>query len=238
MATATADIWVLPELFNSGYLFRTIDEVRQLAEDVPGGYTTQALLELAERYDTTIIAGIAEKDGEHFYNAAICVDGSDGLLGCYRKIHLFDREKLFFTPGDTPFDVIELAGCKIGMMICFDWIFPEAARSLALKGADLICHPSNLVLPYCQNAMVTRCLENRVFAVTANRIGTESRGEHTLGFTGGSQIVSPKGVILAKASTNTEAVQVVDIDISEAQDKMVTANNQLFEDRRSDFYSL
>ena len=84
-------------------------------------------------------------------------------------------------------------------MICFDWFFPETARSLALLGADIIAHPANLVLPYCQKAMITRCLENRVFAVTANRIGQEKRGEDDFQFTGASQIISYDGKVLSSA---------------------------------------
>jgi len=123
-------------------------------------------------------------------------------------------------------------------MICFDWIFPEAARTLALKGADIICHPSNLVLPYCQTAMVTRCLENHVFAITANRIGTEQRGVRTLTFTGGSQVTDTKGKILHRASTDREEVAVIEIDPQLAQDKHATANNHIFNDRRPEMYEL
>jgi predicted amidohydrolase len=82
---------------------------------------------------------------------------------------------------------------KVGMMICFDWIFPESARTLALKGAQIIAHPSNLVLSYCQQAMFTRAVENRVFTITANRTGTEINGDKELYFTGKSVIVDTKG---------------------------------------------
>jgi len=93
-------------------------------------------------------------------------------------------------------------------MICFDWIFPEAMRTLALMGAQIVLHPANLVLPYCQDAMVTRCIENRVFEITANRIGVE-RG---LKFTGASQITAPGGIVLHRATKTKEEALAVDID--------------------------
>ena len=124
-------------------------------------------------------------------------------------------------------------------MICFDWRFPETARTLALAGADLIAHPSNLVLPHCPQAMVTRCLENRVFAITADRTGVEERVHgHPLHFIGQSQVVDPDGNVLYRASKNDEEVRVVEIDINKARDKSINSKNDLFEDRRHDLYSL
>ena len=232
-----ADLWVLPELFNTGYIFTSNDELHRLAEPVPDGVTTEFLISLAEKFDTHIIAGIAEKRGSHFYNSAVLLNKA-GSKGLYRKIHLFDKEKIWFKPGELPFQVWDIGMAKIGMMICFDWIFPEAARTLALKGAEIICHPSNLVLPYCQNAMVTRCLENHVFAITANRIGTENRGSSKLTFTGSSQITGTKGEILYRASTDREEVAVIEIDPKLAQDKLATPNNHIFKDRRPEMYQL
>jgi predicted amidohydrolase len=232
-----ADLWVLPELFNTGYIFTSTDELDHLAEEIPAGETTRFLISLAKKFNTLIAAGIAERHEQNFYNSALLVNGN-GFQGLYRKIHLFDQEKFWFTPGNLPFQVWDIGLAKIGMMICFDWIFPEAARTLALKGAEIICHPSDLVLPYCQNAMATRCLENHVFAITANRIGTEQRGPRKLTFTGGSQITGTKGEILHRASSDREAVAVLEIDPQVAQDKFVTANNQIFDDRRIELYEL
>lgn len=232
-----ADLWVLPELFNTGYSFCSQQEVAELAEEIPSGSTTDFLIELASKVNAHLVAGIAERNGTKFYNAAVLVS-SAGLLGYYRKVHLFDREKLFFAPGDIPFRVWSIGEAQIGIMICFDWLFPEAMRTLALKGADIIAHPSNLVLPYCQQAMLTRCLENRVFAVTANRIGTEQRGDRQLTFTGGSQIVDVKGNMLYRAPADREQAQVVEIDFRQARDKSFTANNDVLADRRPKFYEL
>lgn len=237
IGTKQADLWVLPELFNSGYLFTHVDEVKALAEPIPDGETAQFLIDFARTHHTSVIAGMAERYEDRLYNSSIMVDTS-GLVSVYRKIHLFDREKLWFSPGDQSFHVSSLGAASVGMMICFDWFFPESARSLALQGADIIAHPANLVLPFCQNAMVTRCLENRVFAVTTNRIGTEHRDGMTLTFTGKSQITSPNGTILFQADDNNEIAYSCKIDLTYARNKNVTGSNHLFDDRRPEMYRL
>ena len=123
-------------------------------------------------------------------------------------------------------------------MICFDWYYPEAARTLALKGADILCHPSNLVLPHCPDAMVTRSLENRVFSITANRVGQEARGgKPPLTFIGKSEVISPKGQILHRAPIDKEELMIVDIDIKEARDKSINPYNDLLQDRRPHLYA-
>jgi predicted amidohydrolase len=124
----------------------------------------------------------------------------------------------------------------IGVMICFDWLFPESMRSLALLGADLIAHCTNLVLPYCQDAMKIRCLENRVFAVTANRIGTEARGDDEFSFTGKSQITDIKGKVLSSAPKDEIAADVVEIDIQRARKKKLNQFNDIVKDRKPDLY--
>jgi predicted amidohydrolase len=151
-------------------------------------------------------------------------------------VHLFDREARVFAPGPDPFQVFAWGEWRVGLMICFDWIFPEAARSLALLGADLIAHPSNLVLPYCHAAMVTRALENGVFVATANRVGTESRAGRSLTFTGGSRVIDPRGRVLGAAGTATEETLVVDLDPAAARDKMITDHNHRLADRRPALY--
>jgi len=226
---------ILPELFNTGYLFRNEEELSSLVEPVPGGYTTCEMRRLATRRRLNLVFGIAQKYKGRYYNSAVCVS-SKGKVEVYQKVHLFDREKLFFTRGKS-FKIVSTCDAKLGLLVCFDWIFPEVSRSLALGGAQILCHPSNLVLPYAQDAMKTRCIENRVFAVTANRIGSEHRGTVSLAFTGGSQIVSPAGEVLASASDRSESLRVVEIDIREANNKHVTPNNSLFEDRSPALYA-
>jgi len=231
-----ADLIVLPELFASGYQFVSQDEVMQLAEPVPDGPTTRRLMDLAKRRRIVIIAGLPELAGAACYNSAIVV-GPSGFVGCYRKTHLFFEETLFFTPGDTGFQVWDIGPAKIGVMICFDWYYPEAARTLALNGAEIICHPSNLVLPNCPDSMPVRCLENRVFAITCNRTGTETRGgKDPLTFIGNSEIVAPRGAILHRASRDREELCIVEIDPAEARNKALTPYNDLLRDRRESLY--
>ena len=235
LAGVDADIIVLPELAFTGYFFEDRGELNELAEDVSASPTLHGLTRLCKSNDFYLVAGFAERCRESLYNAALVV-GPSGLLHCYRKLHLFNTEKEYFDPGDTPLKTIEIRGVHVGVMICFDWVFPEVARSLALQGADLICHPSNLVLAYCQDAMVTRCLENSVYAITANRTGKETRPRGRLSFTGQSQIVGPKGEIIADSDSGEEALVVRDIDVSAARKKLMTENNDLFADRRPSLY--
>lgn len=231
-----ADLVVLPELFNTGYVFTSKEEARRLAETVPGSRTVERLSEIARRKKMHIVAGMAERDGARIFNAAVLITPS-GPGGVYRKIHLFSEEKLWFDPGDRPFTVYDIGRCRIGIMICFDWFFPEAMRTLALLGADIVCHPANLVLPFCPDGMVTRCLENRVYAVTADRIGTEDRGRgKALSFTGMSQITGPDGSILHRAGADTEEIVTVQIDVLKARNKKINSLNDLFENRRPEFY--
>ena len=231
-----ADLLVLPEFFATGYQFVSREEVAGLSEKIPEGHTTQALSALSQKKNLHIVAGLPEKAGDRFYNSAV-LTGPDGFIGVYRKTHLFFEEKLFFSPGDTGFQVWDTSIGHIGIMICFDWYFPESMRTLALMGADVVAHPSNLVLPHCPNSMPVRCRENRVYAVTANRIGEEARKEGTpLRFIGLSQITAPDGSILVRALEDDEALLTLDIDPALARNKAVTSLNNIFEDRRPEMY--
>jgi 5-aminopentanamidase len=232
-----ADLVVLPELCHSGYVFRSRDELERLAEPIPSGPTCRMLADEARQRRQILVAGICERDGTTFYNSA-AVFGPVGLAGVYRKVHLFKDEKLWFAPGDRPFQVLEVAGIKLGVLVCFDWRFPEATRVLALAGAEVIAHPSNLVLPYCQEVMRARCIENRVFAVTANRVGTDALPDGAREtFTGQSQVVDPEGQVLVRAPVEDEFEAAVSVDLTEARTKQINDRNDLFADRRPDFYA-
>ncbi len=233
-----ADLYVLPELFNTGYLFNDRAEAAAYAEPCPGGKTFSALAEFAGARKCFIVAGFAEQNGDRIFNASF-ITGPDGYIATYRKIHLFNEEKLWFDPGDKPFFIVNVGSVRVGLMICFDWIFPESMRTLALLGADLVCHSANLVLPFCQTAMLTRCLENSIFAITANRTGMDDRNNgRILGFTGMSQITGPRGEMLIRADRDSDIVQVVDINPYQARNKFLNEHNDLLEDRRPEFYKL
>jgi len=231
----SADLMVLPELPFTGYYFKDRQEVAALAEDVSESATVARLVDLCKEKNFYLVTGFAEKDQEKYFNSALLL-GPEGIIHTYRKIHLFNEEKLWFDPGDRPLQIKKVRGINLGIMVCFDWIFPEVVRSLALLGADIICHPSNLVLSYCQKAMVTRCLENNVFAVTANRFGADKRAHGTLRFTGKSQITAPRGQVLFRALSQREVVCVETIDPFPARDKSITGRNDLLKDRRPGFY--
>jgi predicted amidohydrolase len=235
ISQSDADVLVLPELFNTGYLFTSSEETLSLSEEVPQGRTTRKLCELANQEKVFIVGGLAEREGHSLYNSAVLIS-PNGYVGRYRKMHLFAEEKLWFCQGNEGFHVYNIGLCTVGIMICFDWFFPEAMRVLSLKGADLICHPANLVLPFCQDAMKTRCLENHAFAVTANRTGIESRSDRSLRFTGASQITGPDGRILRRAGEDSEEVQTVEIRPESARDKNINSYNNLFADRNPGFY--
>jgi predicted amidohydrolase len=230
-----AEILVLPELCTTGYAFINNEEISSLSGTVPDGEDASFFLELSSQTGNSIVAGIIERDGNKYYNSSVFTR-PDGSISRYRKIHLFNTEKNFFEPGNESFNVFDFKGIKIGIAICFDWFFPEAMRILMLKGADIICHPSNLVLPYCQDAMVTRSIENRVYTITANRIGREKRGDYDFKFTGKSQITSPSGEILKRATPDNEEVGLVDINPKLAKDKFLTPYNSILDDRRKNFY--
>ena len=231
------ELLVLPEFAFTGYQFVDREEVLDLSEPVPDGPTTQACVDLARRHRMHVVVGLPERAGEQCYNSAIVV-GPSGFLGCYRKTHLFYEETLFFSPGNSGFQVWNIGETRIGVMICFDWYYPESARTLALQGAEIVCHPSNLVLSHCPDAMVTRSLENRVFSITANRIGREARGgKPPLTFIGNSEVISPKGRILSRASTDAPELAVVEIDVNEARHKSINPYNELLKDRRPQYYA-
>ena len=237
LAGREADLLVLPELFSTGYRFKNMDEAHHYAETIPDGPTTNFLISQAKKINTYVFAGLVEVDKEYVYNSSVIV-GPDGFIGRYRKIHLFDTEKACFHAGSEVPPVFDLNGIKVGVMICFDWRFPEMARSLALKGAEIIAHPSNLVLPHCPQAMITRCLENRIYAITADRIGKESRvPDESLHFIGQSQVVDPDGNILIRASETDEEVQIIEINLDKARRKLLNSKNDIFKDRRPDLYS-
>jgi predicted amidohydrolase len=225
-----ADVLVLPELASSGYMFASPAEAAAAAEEIPAGPASRLLTEWS-RAGRMAVCGICERAGERLYNSAAVFAGGEHRL-TYRKLHLFNTEKAVFSPGQEPAPVFEHASFRFGLMICFDWFFPEVTRGLALRGAQVILHPANLVLPYCQAAMLTRSIENRVFTATANRSGSE-RG---VSFSGMSQITAPKGELLIRATGDLRGVISAAIDPARADDKWVTPANDLFADRRPECY--
>ncbi len=246
IASVEADFYVLPELCLSGYDFNDRAEAASHANEA-GSDPIEALARAATERGAGIAFGFAEKATEaasatgtvpvqRIYNSALLAF-PDGRRRVYRKTHLFAREKLLFDPGDTGFFVEEFRGLRVGVAICFDWIFPESFRTLALKGADLIAHCSNLVMPYCQRVDYARAIENRVYVATANRVGAETRGGRSLHFTGESVLVAPDGEYLLRLSPEKAAIDVCRVHPAKARNKALGDLNDLFADRRPEFYS-
>ncbi|RLD54782.1 MAG: carbon-nitrogen hydrolase [Bacteroidetes bacterium] len=228
---AEADLIVIPELANSGYNFENREQAFQLAEKTGNSEFINFLTKKAREYNLHIVSGFNEKKGDKLFNTSVLIN-SNGLIGKYRKIHLFMSEFDIFEKGNLGLPVFDLGFCKMGMLVCFDWIFPELWRILALKGADLICHPSNLVLPYAQQAVPVHGMINKYFVITANRYGTE-RG---VTFSGKSFISDPFGKTLITAKANEDAVEIIEIDISQSRNKMITDRNHALNDRFPEEY--
>jgi predicted amidohydrolase len=233
--SSDADLLVIPELATSGYFFETTEEMRRMAEPADGP-TSRALTDAARESNCTVVYGLAEQRGPHYFNSAVLIN-ADGVAGVYRKVHLFNEETLHFTPGDEDFPLFEVGGVKVGLLVCFDHMYPEAARTLALAGAQIICHPSNLVIPeYAQLTSRVRALENRVFWILANRWGKEYAHGDSLEFTGVSQVVNSRGKVLIRAAAAEDDLSAVEIDPAEALNKELNPYNSLLADRRPEFY--
>jgi len=230
--TKDSRLVVLPELASTGYSFTDNEMARSLAEVPEESAYVQMLHDVAFENDQYIISGFNEQYGEHLYNSSLLI-GPEGLMGTYRKMHLFMNEKKFFKPGEGGLNVYDIGFCKLGMQICFDYLFPEPWRILAQKGAELIIHPSNLLTQNAMKALPGIALMNKVYIVTANRTGTE--GELT--FNGNSMILSPSGNILTKASSDSDEILEQDVDPTLSHDKMITPMNHVFDDRRPEQYT-
>jgi predicted amidohydrolase len=241
-AAGGANLVVLPELCNSGYVFETREEANALAEEVPGGPTTKAWMQIAAKHKLVIVAGIAEREGESLYNAAAIV-GPNGLLGRYRKNHLWGAENLFFEPGNLGMPVFRIGAGRIACAICYDIWFPETFRLAALQGTDLLCVATNWVpmpeqpatLPVMANILAMGgAHSNSMFVAAADRVGVE-RGQP---FLGNSIIVSHTGWPLAgPASFDREEMLIADVNLADARRKRTLNEfNQLLRDRRIDVY--
>lgn len=233
-----ADLICFPELSLSGYFFWTKEELSPFAVDFKSSIIQQ-IQEIASSKNKIILFGFPERSGNNFYNSCAILFPDEKLSKVYRKTHLFYRERFIFEPGDTGFFVVnfEPMHINLGTMICYDWRFPEAARSLALQGADLIACPSNLVTKVWHLAIPARAIENKVYFLVANRIGQETNSNETLQFNGKSGLWHYNGNPIASASENDEIAIVAEIDPEETRNKSIDQFNNIFKDRRPEMYS-
>jgi predicted amidohydrolase len=237
-AAAGCRLVVLPECASSGYMFDSAEEALPHAEELSGPFV-EALEDACARLHLHCASGMLERDGELLYNAAVLV-GPDGLIGRYRKTHLpylgVDR---YVARGDE-LAVFDTELGRIGLEICYDIRFPELTRALALAGAEVVAHPTNWPVAGRFNAEVltrSRAQENRIFLLTANRVGTERWAT----FCGWSQICDVNGDRLAEAAETGEALVVAEIDLDQARTKELnpvpgTHEMDLFGDRRPELY--
>lgn len=238
-----ATLVVLPELCNSGYVFDTREEAFALSEEIPAGPTCQAWAGVASKHGLHIVAGIDERDGNALYNSSVVI-GPHGYVGTFRKVHLWNKENLFFEPGNLGFPVFKTPIGRIGTFICYDGWFPESYRLCALQGADIVCVPTNWVPIPGQDenreAManilaMASAHSNSLFVAAADRIGTERQQP----FIGQSIIVSYTGwPVGGPASPDKEEIIYADVNLSDARRKRNwNEYNQVLRDRRTDLYN-
>ena len=236
---AGADVLVLPELATSGYVFETSAEVDSCAITPADPLVAEWSAAVSGR--SVVVCGFAERgpDGVHFNSAAVL--DVTGLLVVYRKAHLWDREKLFFTPGSHRPPVVDTVFGRIGVIICYDLEFPEYTREVALAGADLIAVPTNW--PAVERPEGERPPEvliaqaaarvNRVGIACCDRTGTE-RGQR---WTEGTSIIDENGWLVSSAGPGPGHQAIADLDLTRSRDKAITPHNHLFTDRRPDLYT-
>lgn len=238
-----ARLVVLPELASTGYSFDTREEAYAHAESVPDGPTCAAWIQAAAEHDIYIVAGIAESEGVKLYDTAVLI-GPEGYIGRYRKTHLWNREKLIFTPG-SEYPVFDTRIGRIGLLVCWDIWFPEVARILTAQGADVICSVNNWVWTppplfddagNCMASYLTMGAShaNSVPIVAADRVGQERGGK----FLGCSLITGVNGwPIDGIADAEAETIKYADLDIVASRSAVVWgALNDLPRDRRTDLY--
>ena len=239
-----AKLVAFPECAVTGYGFESRAEGWEVSEPRDGSSVSR-FVEVCRRRDAFAVVGTLERDETgptpRLYNAAVLV-GPQGVVDSYRKVHLpflgIDR---FVDPGDRPFAVVEAAGIKIGMLICYDVSFPEAARVLTLKGAELLVVPTNWPTHSecaAEHVIPTRAHENVIYVMAVNRVG-EERGFH---FVGRSSIVDPTGHRLAMAPPDSPAILTATINPAHARVKRLVRvpDRHIIDriaDRRPEFYT-
>jgi predicted amidohydrolase len=241
-AASHANLIVCPECSITGYIFQSREEALPFAETIPGS-STGKLTTLCKELGVYAVVGLLEKDNDRLFNAAVFT-GPDGLIGKYRKNHLpflgIDR---FVDRGNKPFEVYRTPIGNIGIEICYDIIFPESSRVMALKGADILALPTNFPKGrgemITEHVVTTRAMENSVHVVAANRIGME-RGH---AFSGRSKIVSASWDILAMASLDKEEIIYGEVDLESARQKrdiIIPGEHEVdfIRDRRPELYGV
>ena len=247
-----AQIVCLQELFRTPYFCREEDAARfELAEAIPGP-TTDLMGRIARETGTAVVASVFERRAAGVYhNTAAVLDADGTLLGIYRKMHIPDDptyyEKFYFTPGDLGFRNFDTAFGRIGVLVCWDQWYPEAARLTALEGAEILFYPTAIgwhprekeregaaQLDAWRSVQRGHAIANGVYVAAVNRTGLEGTAEDGLEFWGHSFVADPFGVVLAEAAGGEEETLVVECDPARTEE--VRRNWPFFRDRRIDAY--
>lgn len=245
-----AQIILLQELFETQYFCQTQNfEYMALARPFSESPAVKRLSALAKETETVIPVSFFERYGNTAFNSVAVLDADGSVLGIYRKTHIPDglpyAEKFYFTPGDTGFRVWNTRYGKIGVGICWDQWFPEAARSMALLGAELICYPTAIgsepaleidSKDHWQRCMQGHAAANLIPVLASNRIGTETEGESSMTFYGSSFITDETGGIVEEADRTTETVLVHTFDLDETA--LRRREWGVFRDRRPEMYGI
>lgn len=237
-AAENVSLVVFPECTLSGYMLNSKQEVKNIAETIPG-FSTNAIINLCKKLFIYVIIGLIEVEKDDFYNTAVLI-GPNGILLRYRKAHIPEvGVDKFLTKGNIPFKCIDTTLGRIGLLICYDIKFPEATRVLALNGAQIIIFISNWPKGAEVNPnllMFSRAIENGIYMVGVNRAGAE-RG---ILFIGKSVAISPHGKLIVMASEKEEIIKL-DLDLENHKPGLITVPESsyslnLFEDRRPELY--
>jgi predicted amidohydrolase len=236
-----AQVVVLPELMNSGYVFERPEEALGLAEPLDDGGTVSDWVAMARDHELVVVGGVCEREGETLRNTAVIIDPS-GLRAVYRKAHLWDREGHVFCAGDGPPPVVDTLYGRIAVVVCYDLEFPEWMRLPALAGAELLCAPVNWPReprpPGERPQEVVRVQAsasvNRMFIAVADRVGRE-RG---VDWVGGSVVVDPAGFPVAGPAGDEETITVLaSCELAQAREKRISPHNDVLADRRPELYA-
>lgn len=246
----TTNLIVFPELMVTGYE-GTPEQFQEMAETVPEGESIKVIGEYAAKYNVHIVYGFAERDAVHtdcLYNSVVLIDDHGKALGTYRKVHPFASEITWCRPGcDIPVFDTEIG--KLGIMICWDTAFPEVARTLALKGAELLIVSTNWEDPYEEEwdpskinkheedwDLMTRAraFDNTLYLVAANRIGDDGK---VLSFFGRSKIIGPTGRVIAALDERKEGIISAELDLDKTMEERVKYYT-FFKDRKPSAYKM
>lgn len=244
-----AQLVLLPELFE-GHYFCQVEDYKNfdLAEDRDDSKTIKHFQEVAKRLNVVLPISFFERSGNCYFNSICCIDADGSILGFYRKSHIPTgecyEEKFYFSQGDTGFKVFKTKAGKIGIGVCWDQWFPETARILALKGAELLLFPTAIgtepVLPidskpHWQNVMKGHAGANMIPVLASNRVGIEKAKDSSMKFYGSSFIADENGELIAEMDREEEGFKIGEFDLGKIKNDRVSWG--IFRDRRVDLYS-